>query len=797
MKVPMQWIRQYTDIPVSPEEFESAMIMHGTGVEGLEDQNEAVQNVVVGKILSVRKHENSDHMVICSVDVGEEEPIQIVTGAPNVHEGDLVPVAKVGAVLPGGVKIKKGKLRGVDSFGMCCSGPEIGVPDYLYPSVGDKGLLIFHEDYKPGTDVRSILGVDDTIVDFEILANRPDCLSVWGVAREAAVTLNTQFRKPEIKVETVPGKMADYVQIDVQDTTLCPRYCARIIRNVKIGPSPMWMRKALNAAGVRAINNIVDITNYVMLETGHPMHAFDLAKVKDNHIIVRRAYEGETITTLDGKERNLTPDMLMIADQTNATGIAGVMGGEESEITEGTMTVMFEIAAFDRTNIRLTTRALGLRTEASGRYERGVCAATCREAADRACQLVNMLGAGEVIEDVYDCYPNPKPEQTVVASVARINARVGMNIPGEEMVRILNALSFKTTLEGDVLTAVVPEFREDIEGEADLSEEVLRIYGYEHIKSTMLRGQTSTGTRNIHMQLSDRIGRILAAKGLYEVRNFSFVSPKLVEKLGLDANDPRMNQLKLTNPLGEDTSVMRSTLVPSVLNTISLNQNRNNETAMLYEIAPVFDVTERKAGDLPHEQPSLCIGAYGKDVDFYLIRDIVVDMLAQFGLHGEIVPGAEPYHHPGRAAKIMIGEACIATVAELHPNAMAAFEITRRTIIAEVNLEMLCRMQKKMDHVHALPKFPAVTRDIALVMDEATTVGSVLHVIRHTGGTLLEKAEMFDIYRGTQLLPGKKSVAFSLTFRNPDRTLSDDDVNPLMQRILAACEAECGASLRL
>ena len=797
MKVPMQWIRQYTDIPVTPEEFESAMIMHGTGVEGLENQNDAVQNVVVGKILSVRKHENSDHMVICSVDVGEEEPLQIVTGAPNVHEGDLVPVAKVGAILPGGIKIKKGKLRGVESDGMCCSGPEIGVPDYLYPSVGDKGLLIFHEDYKPGTDVRPILGVDDTIVDFEILANRPDCLSVWGVAREAAVTLGTEFRKPEIKVETVPGKMNDYVHIDVQDTTLCPRYCARIIRNVKIGPSPMWMRKALNAAGVRAINNIVDITNYVMLETGHPMHAFDLAKVKDNHIIVRRANKGETITTLDGKERALTPDMLMIADQTNATGIAGVMGGEESEITESTTTVMFEIAAFDRTNIRLTTRALGLRTEASGRYERGVCAATCREAADRACQLVNMLGAGEVIEDVYDCYPASKAEQTVVASVARINARIGMEIPGEEMERILNALSFKTTLDGDTLTAIVPDFREDIEGEADLSEEVLRIYGYEHIKSTMLRGQTSTGTRNIHMQLSDRVGHILSSKGLYEIRNFSFVSPKLVEKLGLAADDPRINQLKLTNPLGEDTSVMRSTLVPSVLGTISLNQNRNNENAMLYEIAPVFDVTERKPGDLPHEQPSLCIGAYGDGVDFYLIRDIVMDMLAQFGVMVKVIPGAEPYHHPGRAAKLMAGDRCIATVAELHPNVMQAFEITRRTIIAEVNLEMLCTLHTKVEHVRALPKFPAVTRDIALVMEEATTVGSLLDVIRKTGGNLLEKVELFDIYRGAQLLSGKKSVAFSLTFRNAERTLSDDDVNPLMQKILAACEKECGATLRL
>ncbi|MDO5299102.1 MAG: phenylalanine--tRNA ligase subunit beta [Clostridia bacterium] len=797
MKVPMQWMRQYTEIPVSAKAFQDAMIMHGTGVEGLEDQNEAVQNVVVGKILSVRKHENSDHMVICSVDVGEEEPLQIVTGAPNVHEGDEVPVAKVGAVLPGGIKIKKGKLRGVDSYGMCCSGPEIGVPDYLYPSVGDKGLLVFHEEYQPGSDVRPILGVDDTVVDFEILANRPDCLSVWGVAREAAATLGTTFTKPEIRVDTVPGKMDEFVHIDVQDTDLCPRYCARIIRNIKIGPSPMWMRKALNAAGVRAINNIVDITNYVMLETGHPMHAFDLAKVKDQHIIVRRAYEGETIVTLDGKERALTTDMLMIADQTNATGIAGVMGGEESEITEDTVTVMFETAAFDRTNIRLTTRALGLRTEASGRFERGVCAATCREAADRACQLVNMLGAGEVIEDVYDCYPNPKPESVVEASVSRINARIGMQISGEKMVEILSSLHMQATLDGDRLTVVAPDYREDIENEADLSEEVLRIYGYDHIKSTLLRGETAPGTRNAHMQLTDKVSRILTGKGLYEIRNFSFISPKLIEKLGLEEGDKRLNPLKVTNPLGEDTSVMRSTLVPSVLGTASLNQSRNNETAMLYEIAPVFDISGRKEGELPHEQSMLCIGAYGADVDFYLIRDIVLDMLSRFGVSCDIVPGAQPYHHPGRAAKLMVGDVCLGQIGEVHPQTMAAFELSKRTVIAELDLEQLAALRCKMGHVRSLPKFPAVTRDIALVMDEAVTVGSVLACIRKAGGATLEKAEMFDIYRGAQLLTGKKSVAFSLTFRNPERTLSDDDVNPLMKKILAACESQCGAALRL
>ena len=797
MKVPMQWLKQYTDVPVSAQAFQDEMIHHGTGVEGLEDQCEAVQNVVVGKILSVRKHENSDHMVICSIDVGEDEPLQIVTGAPNVHEGDLVPVAKVGAVLPGGVKIKKGKLRGVDSYGMCCSGPELNVPDYLYPSVGDKGLLVFHEDYAPGTDVRAILGVDDTIVDFEILANRPDCLSVWGVAREAAATLGTKFCKPEIKVDTVPGKMSDFVQIDVQDTDLCPRYCARIIKNIKIGPSPMWMRKALNAAGVRAINNIVDITNYVMLETGHPMHAFDLAKVKEQHVVVRRAYEGEKIVTLDGKERDLTTDMLMIADQTNATGIAGVMGGEESEITEETKTVMFEIAAFDRSNIRLTTRALGMRTEASGRFERGVCAATCREAADRACQLVNMLGCGEVIDDVFDCYPNPKPQNVVEASVVRINKRIGMQLTGEEMAKILTSLHMDVTLDGDKLTVVAPAYREDIEVEEDLSEEVLRIYGYEHIQSTCLRGQTSPGTRNPHMLLSDKVSRILVGMGLYEIRNFSFISPKLMEKLNLAQDDTRRTMLKLMNPLGEDTSVMRSTLVPSMLGTVALNQSRNNETAMLYEISPVFDMADYKSGELPHERPMLCIGAYGPEVDFYFVRDMVTDMLERFGVVCELVPGAEPYHHPGRAAKLMVGDKVLGSVAEVHPQTMAAFDVTKRTVIAEVDLELLGELRTPMGHVHPLPKFPAVTRDIALVMDEKTTVGSVLASIRKAGGALLESAEMFDIYRGAQLGEGKKSVAFSLAFRNAERTLSDDDVNPLMKKILAACEENNGAILRL
>ena len=794
MKIPMQWIKEYVDIPLTAEAYQNAMIMHGTAVEDYEEQSDSVQNVVVGRILTVRKHENSDHMVVCSIDVGEAEPLQIVTGAPYVKEGDLVPVAKVGAVLPNGTKIKKSVLRGVESFGMCCSGPELGAPEYLYPSVGDKGLLVFHEDYEPGTDVRSILGIDQTVVDFEILANRPDCLSVWGIGQETAASIGTSFRKPKISVECVPGKVEDFVKIDVTDPVLCPRYCARVIKNVRIAPSPMWMRKRLHAAGIRAINNIVDVTNYVMLETGHPMHAFDLSKVKDKHVIVRRAMEGEKITTLDGKERQLSTDMLMIADQHNATGIAGVMGGEESEITEATTDVMLEIAAFDRTNIRLTTRALGLRTEASGRFERGVNAATCREAADRACQLIQMLNAGDVIEGVYDYYPNPKLQPEVKASVNRINQRTGVVVNGEEMVNILRSLGMKASLSGDTISVIPPVEREDIENEADLSEEVLRIYGYEHIQPTQLRGETVPGKRNEHMKASDKASKLLTGKGAYEIRTFSFFGPKQLEKLCLPQDDSRLQVIQIRNPLGEDTSIMRTTLVPNMLETLALNQNRNNERALLYEIAPVFEKRENE--ELPHERPVLCIGGYGEDVDFFLVRDIVLDLMHQFGINTEIVRSAEPYQHPGRAASMCAGKEIVARIGEIHPAVAANFELNKKSIVAEIDLEKVNTLHQGMQHIRPVWNFPPVKRDIALVLDERVMVGSVEKMIKAEGGDLLENAEVFDIYRGAPMLPGTKSVAFSLTFRSMDRTLTDDDVNPLMKKILAACAKDFGAALR-
>ena len=519
-----KWLNEFVDCSAwADHDFSEAMTLSGSKVETFTDLHKNIQNVVAGRIVEMVRHTNSDHMWVCQVDVGGSEPLQIVTGAQNQKVGDMVPVALDGSLLPDGKEIHAGMLRGELSNGMMCSLKELGLTLHDYPYAIEDGLWVMQEDgVKPGDDIAAVIGMDDHVVEFEITPNRPDCLSVIGLAREAAVTFDKPLR---LHTPDVPGSgedIHDHVSIRIDDPALCPRYTARMVRNVKIAPSPAWMRERLRNSGVRPINNIVDITNYVMLEYGQPMHAFDFSCIGGKQIIVRTAREGETIQTLDGNARKLTPNMLCICDEEKPVAVAGVMGGANSEIVGDTAMVVFEGANFNGTSIRRTAAALGMRTEASGRFERGVCAATCREAADRACQLVNLLNAGEVIDDVYDCYPAPKAEQTVVASVSRINARIGMEIPGEEMARILNQLSFKATLDGDTLRAVMPDFREDIEGEADLSEEVLRIYGYEHIKSTMLRGETSTGTRNVHMQLADRVGRILSAKGLYEIRNFSF-----------------------------------------------------------------------------------------------------------------------------------------------------------------------------------------------------------------------------------------------------------------------------------
>ena len=796
MKVPMKWLKEYVDINMPAEEYASRMVMTGTAVEGVEKTGEQFDKVVVGRVLTCVDHPNSDHLHICTVDVGGEEPLQIVCGAPNVHAEMNVAVALDGAHLPGGVKIKKGKMRGEVSMGMLCSGPELDVPAGLYPHIGDAGIIEITEDVKPGTDVKAVFGLGDDIVDFEILANRPDCLSVWGLARESSAVLEEHFVMPEIAVEeTGSGTFDDYAKVEVRDEELCPRYCARVITDVKIGPSPKWMREYLYGAGIRPINNIVDITNFVMLETGHPMHAFDLSKVKDQTIVVRRANPGETLTTLDGKTHQLDETMLVIADKQNATGLAGIMGGEESEIVDDTASVLFECAAFERANNRVTARKLGIRTESSGRFEKGVCPATAMEALERACMLVNMLECGKVVPGCYDNYPNPKEPVEIEASVSRICRRIGVDVPGEVMEDILNRLYIDTTVAGDTLHCEAPAFRQDMEGEADVSEEVLRMYGYDHIPSTLMNATTMAGRQDEKTVFNNRVKDALVGMGLYEILNYSFISPRWLDHLGLADNDPRRNVVKLRNPLGEDTSVMRTTLVPSMLNTVAANLNRNIPGGMLFELSKVF-VPAEKAGELPAEKAALCIAAYGEGVDFYTVKNIVTWLLAKFGVQASIAAGGDSYYHPGRKAIMAVGDTRLAALGEIHPDVAEAFDIKGRVVVAEVDLDALRPMEKDFYGIKPLPKFPAVSRDIAVVVDEAVGAGTMMDAIRAAAGKLLEDAKLFDIYRGEKLGAQRKSVAFAITLRAPDRTLTDEEINAAMEKVLKALSEKFGAELR-
>ncbi|MBQ4075129.1 MAG: phenylalanine--tRNA ligase subunit beta [Clostridia bacterium] len=795
MKVSMKWLKEYADIPMTAEEYESRMIMTGTGVEGVEPLGAELENVVVGKVLTCRDHENSDHLHVCTVDVGEEEPLQIVCGAPNVKEGLLVPVAKIGAKLPGGHVIKKGKLRGVESQGMLCSGPEIGVPVELYPSVGDAGLLILNEEYPLGTDVKAIFGLDDTVIDFEILANRPDCLCVWGVARETATAMGTELKLPEIKVQEVGGDIGDYAKIDVLETELCSRYAAKVVKNVRIAPSPAWLRQYLHAAGMRSINNIVDITNFIMLETGHPMHAFDLSKVRGRHIIVRKANAGESLTTLDGKTHPLTGSELMICDAEGPTGLAGIMGGEESEITEETREVLFECAAFDRTSTRLTARALGIRTESSGRFERGVSPATVMDALNRACQMVNILDAGDVVSGVYDNYPNPVVPATLHCSCQRMARRAGVDIDPEDMVKILEKLQFTVTRNGDELTVTAPAFRQDVDQEADICEEVLRYAGYDRIPVTRLRGASPMGGLNDKSRRQNELRKILTGMGFYETMTFSFISAKAISNLGLPEADLRNQPLMVLNPLGEDTACMRTSLLPGLLKTLSTNVKNGNENGRIYELGTIFDAQNRTAENLPTENPALAIGMYG-NADFYAIRGVVEALCQQAGMAYEIASCDEPYLHPGRRAAIKVNGEVLAVLGEVHPDAAQRFDIPGRAYVAHIDLPLYFAATQKMSEVKSIARFPAVNRDLALVMADAQQVGPLMNAMKNGCGALLEDIRMFDVFRGAQIGEGNKSVAFSLTIRAADHTLTEEEINRVTDKALKIAREQFNAVLR-
>ena len=798
MKVSRNWLKIYVPVTLDNAAYESRMVMTGTGVEGMEELGKELSGVVVGRVLTCRNHENSDHLHVCTVDVGEGEPLQIVCGAPNAREGILVPVARVGATLPGGVTIKKGKLRGVESCGMLCSSTEIGVPVELYPSVGAAGLLVFHEDYPLGTDVKTIFGLDDTVVDFEILANRPDCLCVWGVARETAAALDAPLNLPHVTVRETPGgDVHDYAAVTVENTDGCPRYAARVVKNVRVGQSPMWLRQYLTACGMRSINNVVDITNFVMLETGHPMHAFDLDKVRGRQIIVRNSRPDEKLTTLDGKEYALTGHELMICDEKGPTGLAGVMGGEESEITESTKEILFECAAFDRTSIRLTARRLGIRTEASGRFERGVSPATVMTALERACQMVNELDAGDVVPGVIDLYPHPVRRAVVEASVRRINARNGVEVSGEEMKRILEKLCFEVTLDGDRLTAVAPDFRQDIEMEEDLAEEVLRYAGYDRIPSTRMRGETTQGGLNRAMRCRVTVQDLLTGMGFYESMTYSFVSRKSIEQMGFAPEDERARPLVIRNPLGEDTACMRTTLLCGLMKTLSTNQRAGNEAGRLYEIGHVYSPDARTQEGLPVEEDTLAFGVYGKDEDLFTLRGVAQALLTRIGAACTVQPTEEGYLHPGRRAQLTAQDGTVLCVlGQVHPDVAERFDLDEETYVCQMSLEKAFAAARPMGHVAPIARTPAVNRDLALVLDETTPLGPLMDAMRSACGERLEDIRLFDVFRGVQVGLGKKSAAFNLVFRAQDHTLTEDEINALVHKALKTAEKEFGAVLR-
>lgn len=791
MDLSIRWLKDYVDIgDISMRDFSEAMSMSGSKVEGWTTEFEDVKNVVVGKILSVEPHPDSDHLVICQLDVGQQEPVQIVTGASNVHVGDMVPAALHKSQLPNGVKITKGKLRGVMSNGMMCSIAELNLTKGDFPYAAEDGIFLLQEDCQVGQDIASAIGCNDTCVEFEITPNRPDCLSVLGLAREAAVTFGKELKMHTPQVKGCGGDIHDYLSVEVRNPQLCPRYTAKVVKNVKIGPSPRWMRERLRASGVRPIDNIVDITNYVMLEYGQPMHAFDIEYVKDHKIIVRNAVSGETIQTLDGVDRTLSEDMLVIADSEKASAVAGVMGGEHSGINENTHTVVFESACFKGSSVRITAKKLGMRTESSGRFEKGLDAQNCLPAVMRACELVELLGAGEVVDGVIDVDNTNYQPTRIHLDADWTNRFLGTDIPKEQMVKILTDLQFQ--MEGDEI--IVPSFRSDVEHKADIAEEIARFYGYNNIPTTIAKGSPEGGY-NEYQKFERVVNQNMLAQGMYEIMTYSFVSPKQYDKIRLPKDDPKRQSVVIRNPLGEDTSIMRTNAIPSMMDILSKNYNNRNGAVSLYEIGNEYIPVEGEL--LPDEVPNLVLGMYGDDKDFFTLKGVVENLLDTLAIREYDVDAKsdDPTFHPGHCAVLSKDGEEFGIIGEVHPLVCANYGINTRVYVGKLKLRKLFAMMDTQRSYVPMPKFPASTRDLALLCDDALPVMTMEKAIKAAAGKILEKIELFDVYKGSQIAQGKKSVAFNISMRASDRTLTDEEVNGAMSKILKALE-ELGAQIR-
>ena len=794
MNISRKWLNEYVKIDATDKEFDAAMTMSGTKVETTEVLSVQIRNVVVGKVLEIVRHENSDHMWICQVDVGGEEPIQIVTGAQNVKQGDLVPVAKHNSYLPGGVHITKGKLRGEKSNGMLCSLKELNLTVNDFPYAVEDGIFIIEEsDVYVGQDINEVIGTDDSVVEFEITNNRTDCYSIIGIAREAAATFDRPLtlHEPEVKGSDA-GAMFDLLDVEVEDPDLCARYTARMVKNVKIGPSPKWLRQRLHACGVRPINNIVDITNYVMLEYGQPMHAFDYRYVDSGKIIVRRAHEGELLTTLDGNEHTLTSKMLVIADQDKAIGLAGIMGGMNSEILADTTTVVFESANFDGTCIRQTANALGMRTDASTKFEKSLNPLTTYPAVQRACELVEMLGAGDVMDGVIDVL-NYVPEPVSVAfEPEKINGHLGTDLTREEMIGYLSRLGF--TIDGDLLH--VPEWRTDIHYMADVAEEVARIYGYNNIPVAMFRAATAQGGYTEEQKKKNLTGTVCRGMGYSEILTYSFDSPSMFDQIRLPADSPLRNVIRILNPLGEDTSIMRTTTLPCMMETLARNYNYRNKAARLYEIAKVYLPVAGQ--ELPKEDFILTMGAYGDGMDFFTLKGQIEAVLKALNAKKSACTAVtdNPSYHPGRCARLTVDGVDVGVFGQVHPLAAENYGMDTEVYCAEINFTALITLLSPEAVYTPLPRFPAVERDIAVVCDDALTAAQVSDCIEAAGGKLLRSVTLFDVYRGKGIPEGKKSLAFSMVLRADDRTLTDADSEAVTASVLSALEEKLGAVLR-
>ena len=841
MDLSRKWLDEFVKTDVSDKEFAQAMTLSGSKVEGVSVEGAEISRVVVGRVLSLVRHPNSDHMWICRVDAGLPAPIQIVTGAQNVKENDLVPVALDGSTLPGGKEIRAGRLRGEESNGMLCSFAELGLDQRDFPAACADGIWILSDDPEldglaVGRDIREAVGLDDHVVEFEITPNRPDCLSVIGLVREVSATFDVPYNLHEPVVKGGgPGVLPELLDVETPASDLVPRYTARMVRNVKIAPSPKWMRERLRAMGIRPINNIVDITNYVMLEYGQPMHAFDYRYVNGGKIIVRRAEEGEKLTTLDGKEHTLTANHLVIADEGRAVGLAGIMGGLNSEIVADTVDVVFESACFDGTCIRKGALALGMRTEASAKFEKGLDPMNTLPAVNRACELVELLGAGEVVDGVIDILNNVPQPWTVTMDPERVNALLGTDIDPVDMYCLLervNILTKEKDFPNGPAEVVIPSWRGDVRRLADLAEEVARFYGYNNIPSTLMRGQTTQGGWSPAQKLENRLGGLCRTCGYSEIITYSFISPAAYDKILWGQDNFHRKSFKILNPLGEDTSIMRTTTLPSMLEVLARNYNNRSKAAWLYELGriytpkapgpvPTLDVSEDKLAELglsglgkaladavskldggndglAMEAQILTLGAYGNGMDFFTMKGAVEALLKGIraqDVHFEVCAEDVSYH-PGRCAYVYSGSNIVGVFGQIHPQAAKNFGVDAELYCAELSFDELLLACGPDPEYAPLPKFPAVTRDIAVVCDEAVTVGALEAAIRRGATGLLKDAALFDIYRGKNIGEGKKSVAFNLTLRADDRSLTGEEADEDVKSILEALEKDCGAVLR-